>query len=71
MSPERDEQEQMCLHRAAKWHRMAEAAASVHVREEYLDLERRWLRLAESYRFVRSLDASRGQKPEPRKLRRH
>lgn len=41
-----------CMDHAAYARERAERATSPSIRADYLDIERRWLKLAESYRLV-------------------
>jgi hypothetical protein len=46
-----------CLERAQRAHERAEKAADTVLQQDYLDIERTWLRLAESYRTAERLQA--------------
>ena len=41
-----------CLRKAEECRRVAESAADERTRSDFLDMERRWLKLAESYQFA-------------------
>ena len=41
-----------CLSKAEECRRIAESTSDQRVRSDFLDMERRWLRLAESYQFA-------------------
>ena len=45
-----------CLERAAAARRRAEQTDDPYLKEDLLDIETRWLRLAESYQMVERLD---------------
>jgi hypothetical protein len=46
-----------CIVRAAETERRARAATDLQLRQDLLDIARRWRHLAESYQFVESLDS--------------
>ena len=52
-----DSDQKEALHRAAECRRKADAARFADVRDHYLDMEQRWLRLAESYAFAARIQA--------------
>jgi hypothetical protein len=41
-----------CLQCASECRRVAESASDARIRSDFLDMERRWLKLAESYQFA-------------------
>jgi hypothetical protein len=45
-----------CIVRAADTERRAREATDLQLRQDLLDIARRWRHLAESYQFVESLD---------------
>jgi hypothetical protein len=45
-----------CITRAADTERRAQEATDSQLRQDLLDIARRWRHLAESYQFVESLD---------------
>jgi hypothetical protein len=51
-----DEDQREALERAAECRRKADNARLLDVRESYLDMEQRWLRLAESYALLLRLE---------------
>jgi hypothetical protein len=44
-----------CYQRAAEARRLADGCTSPDTRKDYVDIERRWLRLAQSYEYVERL----------------
>ena len=63
-----DSDQKEALDRAAECRRKADAARFADVRDHYLDMEKRWLRLAESYAFaarIRAFVNDRIRKDEP------
>jgi hypothetical protein len=50
-----------CYRRAREARHKAERAAEGAVRQDYLDLERRWLKLAESYQFTQRVATFQGE----------
>ncbi len=50
------EQVRECLQRAADCARDAAAQTDTKMKQDFLDLERRWLSLARSYQFTERLD---------------
>ena len=46
-----------CYDRAAEAGQRAKATANPKLKAEYLDMQRRWLRLAHSYEFSESLES--------------
>jgi two-component sensor histidine kinase len=59
-----------CLQHAEACARQAAAQTSAKLKEEFLDLERRWLALARSYEFADQLDdfCRRGMPAEKRAM---
>ncbi|MGH6671309.1 MAG: hypothetical protein ACRECV_04940 [Xanthobacteraceae bacterium] len=55
-----------CLSHAADCARRAKLQPDLKLREDFFDLEKRWLKLAHSYEFAEQLNASRSQKPAQR-----
>jgi hypothetical protein len=55
------EQAADCHRRAQEARRKADLAADRTVRQDYLDLERRWLKLAESYQFTQRISDFEGE----------
>lgn len=49
------EQITACYERAAEARRQADMAADPELKADYLNMEKRWLALARSYRFTESL----------------
>ncbi len=47
---------QQCLEHAAEARESAQSTLNPERKAEFLDMERRWLRLAESYRLVEQLE---------------
>ncbi len=45
-----------CLHEAAECRERAARYDSEEFKQPYLDMERRWMRLAQSYEFMEALD---------------
>ena len=41
-----------CLSKAAECRRLAESTSDQRMRSDFLDMERRWLKLANSYQFA-------------------
>lgn len=54
LGPAGDRQE--CLNHAAAARRRADSESHPERRAKFLDMERRWLRLAESYRLTEMID---------------
>ena len=50
-----------CLRHAEDCARQAEAQTNAKMKEDFLDLERRWLSLARSYEFTERLDVFCGE----------
>ena len=44
-----------CLRYAAERARKAKESSKLNLREDFLEMERRWLRLAHSYQFAKKL----------------
>ena len=61
MLSNRSEQVRECLQHADDCARQAAAQTDAKMKEDFLDLERRWLSLARSYEFTERLDAFCGE----------